>query len=204
MDLPTFELNIDDEIYDETGVFAVSVVSNPAIEREAMFFADEKQIQRFQVEDEDERIISGPLLIADKKIYRNNDTFGEHYIVFTSKTIKKIMQKFFATGRQSAANLEHNELLTLKGVSMYESFQIDREKGIMPPSGYEDLSNGSWFGSFKVHDKDVWKMIKKGEFKGFSVEGTFEYAPTELSADTTDRENELFSEITRELYKLLK
>jgi hypothetical protein len=42
--------------------------------------------------------------------------------------------------------------------------------------GFEDVKEGSWFGSFKVENEEVWNMIKDGKVKGFSVEGIFNYS----------------------------
>ena len=42
--------------------------------------------------------------------------------------------------------------------------------------GYDELPNGTWWGTYKITDKNLWEnFIKKGEFKGFSVEGMFKY-----------------------------
>jgi hypothetical protein len=61
---------------------------------------------------------------------------------------------------------------------MYESFIVDSQRGIRPPMGFEDAPEGSWFGSYKVDNEDVWNnFIKTGEFKGFSVEGVFDLVP---------------------------
>jgi len=172
MNLPIFSLQINEEIDNETGVSTVSIVREPAIELPAQFLNKddkEKKID-FEVENEEERIITGPIILADKPIYRNNENFGEHYIVFDKDTIKKIMQKFFRKGYQSSTNLEHNELLRMEGITMYESYQVDRKKGIMPPTGYEEVENGSWFGIFKVFNEEVWDLVKKGDFTGFSIE----------------------------------
>ncbi len=43
--------------------------------------------QKFAIQDEEERIISGALMLADTPIYRN-DANGEYYVVFTKDTIK--------------------------------------------------------------------------------------------------------------------
>lgn len=186
MDLPIFELEINESPSSDTGVFAVSIVNNPAIEEKALFFNKNKVDQKFKMESEEERIISTPILVADKKIYRNNEEFGEHYIVFTKDTIKKIMQKYFALGLQSNSNLEHNPLLALNGVTMFESFQINRERGINPPKEFEHLSDGSWYGSMKVTDSETWELIKDGEFKGVSVEGSFQYKMEEQKEPTEE------------------
>lgn len=181
-----YNLIVDEDLLDESGAFAISIVEQPAIEREAMFFSKVPKLQ-FQVENEEERIISGPILIADQPIYRNNEQFGEHYVSFGKDTIKVIMQKYFQHGFQNESNLEHNNMLRLEGVTLYESYQVDRERGINPPKGYEDVSDGSWFGSMKVRDKETWKLIKEGDFKGFSIEGIFKYSnPVELDSDVEE------------------
>ena len=64
---------------------------------------------------------------------------------------------------------------------MFESWIVDEKRGIKPMKGYEDVKDGSWFGSFKVENEDVWQMIKDGKVRGFSVEGVFNYKKTEQS-----------------------
>jgi hypothetical protein len=58
---------------------------------------------------------------------------------------------------------------------MFESYLIDRERGVNPPKGYEDAKDGSWFGSFKVENDKVWE--ERDQFTGFSVEGVFGMMP---------------------------
>jgi hypothetical protein len=70
----------------------------------------------------------------------------------------------------------HDSNQQVSGVTMFESFISDTDRGILPMRGFEDAPDGSWFGSFKVENEEVWKMIKEGNFKGFSVEGIFEYS----------------------------
>jgi len=47
--------------------------------------------------------------------------------------------------------------------------------------GFEDVKDGSWFGSFKVENEDVWELVKEGKLKGFSVEGVFNYSKSGIS-----------------------
>lgn len=129
----------------------------------------------FQVISEDEHIISGPLMIADELIYRNNERFGEHYVKFSADTIQKIAIKFSKKKYQSNVNLMHDPNQKVQGVTMFESFIVDKNRGILPMKGFEDVADGSWFGSFYVENEEVWNKVKAGEFKGFSVEGLFDY-----------------------------
>lgn len=130
--------------------------------------------QSFAIQDEEERIVSGALMLADTPIYRN-DGNGEYYVVFTKDTIKKIAQKYFKKGYQNNVNLMHDSGQIMEGVTMFESWIVDEKRGIKPMKGFEDVKDGSWFGSFKVENDDVWNLIKEGKVKGFSVEGIFNY-----------------------------
>ena len=135
----------------------------------------DKQKMNFQIISEDEHIISGPLMIADELIYRNNDKFGEHYVKFSADTIQKIAIKFSKKKYQSNVNLMHDPNQKVQGVTMFESFIVDKKRGILPMQGFEDVADGSWFGSFYVENEEVWNKVKAGEFRGFSVEGLFDY-----------------------------
>jgi len=136
-----------------------------------------KQIERqsFAIQDEEERIITGALMLADTPIYRN-DGNGEYYVVFSKDTIKKIAQKYFKKGYQNNVNLMHDSGQVMEGVTMFESWIVDEKRGVKPMKGFEDVNDGSWFGSFKVENDDVWNMVKDGKIRGFSVEGIFNYS----------------------------
>ena len=129
----------------------------------------------FAIQSEDKHIISGPLMLADQPIYRNNSKFGEHYVVFKPDTIKDISIKFAKKGYQQNVNLMHDSNMQLDGLVMFESFIVDRTRGILPMEGFEDAKDGSWFGSFYVENPQAWQLIKEGKVKGFSVEGYFDY-----------------------------
>ena len=143
----------------------------------------------FAVQDEEQKIVSGPLMIADLPIYRRDEE-GEYYVMFTKDQIKKIVQRFFKKGYQAKVNIEHGK--PAEGVYMFESYIIDRERGVNPPKGFEDVANGSWFGSFKVENEGLWQKVKDGTFKGFSVEGLFKY---EKTGEVMTKEEEIMSQI---------
>jgi hypothetical protein len=136
-----------------------------------------QQIQRnkFSIISEEKRIVSGPLMLADELIYRNNEKFGEHYVKFSAETIKSIAIKWAKKNYNNHVNLNHDPEQKVKGVTMFESWIVDSDRGIMPMKGFEGVANGSWFGSFYVENEKVWQSIKKGDYKGFSVEGLFDY-----------------------------
>lgn len=155
-----------------------------------------KFMQRFQVINEDEHIISGPLMLADELIYRNNEKFGEHYVKFSADTIKQIAIKFAKKKYQNHVNLMHDSSQIVDGVTMFESFIVDSNRGIKPMKGFEDVADGSWFGSFYVENPEVWKAVKEGTYKGFSVEGMFDYqAPISAEENVLKQIEKLLNEL---------
>lgn len=177
--LPVYTLVMKDES-DESGVNYVALVDQPAIERN--FFAFNKEM-RFSA-DEERKIVTGALIIADLPIYRRNESMGEFYVVFDKAQIELMVQKFMRNGYQSNVNLMHDSNEKVDGVTMFESFIVDSKRGIYPPKNFENITEGSWFGSFKVDNESVWQEIKAGTFKGFSVEGMFDLVPQKATLES--------------------
>ena len=163
-ELPIYKLVLKDS---DEGVDMVSFVDAPAIEQD--FFAFSEQ-SKFKV-DPKRRIVTGAMMLPDTPIYRN-DGKEEFMVMFDKSTIEKVAQKFFKKGNSNNVNTDHNEVV--KGVYLYESFITDKSRGIQPPKGYPKVPEGSWFGSYKVENPDVWDKVLDGSFKGFSIEGFFE------------------------------
>ena len=133
----------------------------------------DKYRQDFKIENEEKRIVSGYFMKADLPIIRLNDKNEKYYVVFRRETIEKIVNKFFKNGLNANVNLMHDNNLQAKGVYVIESLIIDSKRGIKAPKGFEDAPDGSWWGSMRVENDEVWNMVKDGTFKGFSVEGMF-------------------------------
>jgi len=154
---------------DEAQLEAVAFVDVPAIEMNWQAFSSKQY--SFKA-DEEKRIISGPLMVAELPIYRRDES-GEYYGVFQKEDIYNLRNKFFKQGKSNLVNEMHNSDKMIEGVYMIESFLIDEARGINAPKGY-NLTDGSWFGSYKIDNDEIWnEFIKSGEFKGFSVEGIF-------------------------------
>lgn len=182
MNFPLFELLISEDEENPLEVSYVALVDKPAIEKNFMAFAEQKQ--SFAAIDEDRHIISGPAMLADVPIFRKAEgDIPDHMIVFKSATIYDIAQKFFAKGFNQNFNLMHNPEMKTEGVSVFESFIVDSSRGILPMKGFEDAKDGSWFISAKINNEDVWNKVKSGEVKGFSVEGLFKYKKQALTSE---------------------
>ena len=173
MELPIYELKIQEDLADDAEVSFVALVDKPAIQKDFLVF-NEQRIA-FAIQDEEQHIISGPLMLAEEPIIRNNAKYGQHFIKFSAETIKEIAIKFSKKGYQKNVNLMHDDNMQLDGLVMFESFIVDSKRGIKPMNGFEDVKDGSWFGSFYVENPQAWDLIKQGKVKGFSVEGMFDY-----------------------------
>ena len=169
--LPVFKLYISDNETDDAEVNFVSLVDKPAIQRDFQVFAD---AQRFDIQDEDQHIVTGPAMIPNAPIYRNDDN-GQYYVVFEPETINKIAYRFFKKGYQANINIMHEQGSVATDSVFYESWVVDRKKGKQPLAAFKDLPDGTWFLTAKINDPEVWAKIKSGEYKGFSVEGLFDY-----------------------------
>jgi hypothetical protein len=112
-------------------------------------------------------------MVANQRIKRYDEERGEYEVFFSPATIKKIAIKLAKKGFQNNVNLMHSADMQLQGVTLFEIFQSDKERGIMPMKGFEDLADGSLFGSMYVDNDQAWQLIKDGKVKGFSVEGNF-------------------------------
>ena len=177
-DLPIFMLDITDDINDDAQVDFIALVDRPAIQKNWNAF---NKSQKFEIVNEERRIISGAIMLADTPIFRSDSTYGDYYVAFSKDTILKIVQKFFKKGFQSNVNLMHDSSQQFEGVTLFESFISDPSRGIMPMKGFEDAPVGSWFGSMIVDNEEAWTKVKNGEILGFSVEGLFNYKPREVN-----------------------
>jgi len=172
MELPIFELKISEDINDDAEVNFVSMVDRPAVQRNWNAFKD---VSKFNIANEERRIVSGVIMLADTPIFRSDVTHGDYYVVFSADTIYKIVQRYFKKGFQNNVNMNHDHNLLLLDTTLFESFITDSTRGILPMKGFEDAPEGSWFGSMYVENDDAWNKVKLKEINGFSVEGIFEY-----------------------------
>lgn len=180
--LPIYKIKINADDADESGVSYVALVDSPAIERTWMAYNNHL---RFQA-DAERRIITGALMIADLPIYRRSESMGEFYVVFDKQEIEKIVQKFFRHSNTGNVNMMHSSEAKVNGVYMFESFIVDSSRGIKAPDGLNGITEGSWIGSYKVDNEEVWNnFIKTNEFTGFSVEGLFDM---DLQSKTIEQE----------------
>lgn len=181
MDLPIYNLTINNEVKDDAEVSFIALVDKPAIKRDFLAFKD---AVKFEVLSEDQHIITGPLMVPEQLIYRQSEKFGEHYVKFSADTIRQIAIKFSKKGYHNNVNIMHEADMQVDGLTMFESFISNTARGVKPIDAFKDLPDGTWFGSFYVENPAVWDNVKAGNVKGFSVEGLFDYEKPMSKEDT--------------------
>lgn len=165
-------MNVIELLIDEkdpmSGIDAVSVVHSPAIEEN--FIALKKHEVELKEIDAEKRILMGAALIPNKQIYRRNGE-DEFYIYFSEQTVKRASELFLMRANQNNATYEHKK--PLNGMSVVESWIIEDEKIDKSAKYGFELPKGTWMISMKVENEEVWKDVKEGKVKGFSIEGYF-------------------------------
>lgn len=179
------ELVIDeDNKENEDGVFAISLVEQPAIESDFIALSkQEKQVEvQFEMQDKEKQLLTGAVLIPNKQILRIDPTTNaDYYVYFSRDTIRKASELFMMNDNQHNHTLHHKS--DLNNLTVVESWLKDGKIDKSVQYGFSDLPIGTWFVSVKVNDKSVWdNYVKTGKVKGFSIEGYFT-DKTELSED---------------------
>jgi hypothetical protein len=165
------ELIIDSEM-ELSGIDAISIVENPAIEENWIALNEQPKEYHFADVDKEKKIIMGAMLVPDKPIYRRDEENGEYYIYFSQDTIRKCMEMFFQNGNQSNATFEHQE--SIKGLTVVESWIVEDTEKDKSNLYNLNVPVGTWMGTIKVENEVIWKdYIKTGKVKGFSIEGYF-------------------------------
>jgi hypothetical protein len=165
--LPIYQASIEES---GTGMFCVSLVSEPAVEVSWQLF--NKTQQTFRIQNEEQKCVLGVVMLADVPIYRFSPEMGEYYIQFSKETIEKMVQKFFKEGYQEQVDTNHSFNL-IDGIELQQAFIKNTEKGISP-IGFEEVPDGSLFFTYKVTSDELWDEIKTGSWTGFSLAGVFD------------------------------
>lgn len=176
MQFQVYQAEISSDLNSDLEVSYIGLVDRPAIEKNFQAFKEQEKRICFAI-DEDKHIIMGPAMVADMLLYRKDDELGEYYVYFSKETIQTIVEKFSAKGLMQKFNLFHDDAQQVSDITIFNSFITDKALGINPPSGFEDVADGSWFISAKVNNPAVWEKVKAGTIRGFSVEGIFTYMP---------------------------
>lgn len=167
-DLPLYTAKISED-YD--GIYAVSLVDFPATETEWVCF-EKIQEQKYSIQDEDQHLLTGPIMLCQTPIYRRTPDGYEFNIIYTKETIKVMAEKMLSDMSHNNIDIQHDgEILDKGKVSLVELYIVDKEKGIDPK--FIDVPDYSLMATYKVHDDSLWQECKNGKLHGFSLAGYF-------------------------------
>jgi len=194
--IPYFEMRVDQKETSGTGVYCVSLVTDPAIELgfvamsktdavEAAKFANQPEAERFAAVDgvgDYKGYVVGPLLVPDFDIFRLTATGMPYYIRFTKESIVDIRDKFFKTHSHRNTNEQHS--VPLGGNTIVESQIVDNlNKSYWDQVMGYDVPVGAWMAKMKIEDTEFFNREILGKnLLGFSIEGWFDYAEITDSA----------------------
>lgn len=193
--IPIYKATLDSE---DTGMVVVSLVDAPAVDSEFLAF-NKQELMKFSIQDEEQRMVLGVVMVPEKLIYRETADGLPFYIKYEADTIHKMAEKFFETRDVNAVDTDHSFQL-VDGVTLVQAFFINREKGI-DPKGFEDMPDDTLMFQYHIKNDEIWEGVKNGTWKGFSLAGTFDVVPVELSKKTNvlDEIESLINKINNKL-----
>ena len=185
----------------QDGIFCISLVSEPAVERDFVCFSKDKKMQKFAVENQEKRLISGVILAPDTPIYRIDGDY-EYFITYSKETVRQLAEKMLVDNTFRNISLQHNGKL-IGGVNLVELYLKDTSKGIVP-NFIEDIPDGTLLATFHITDEALWEHIKNGEdLNGFSLEGLFSIIQLSKNENKDKKDNKM-SKISRFVKNLMK
>lgn len=197
--LPVYKIGLDDD--DEaTGVDYNALVDFPAhmknmdkfSKAKPMYFADAKK-----------QMVTGVMISEGTLIYRRDNTFGEHLVIFEKSEIEKLWLRFNKNNYTNRLNLQHNLNNIVKpgeGAFMVSQWIYGGYEGLGLPESLskQGIRPGSWLSTYKINDKRIWQDVEDGTYNGFSVEGLFLKWPAKVKKYVKD-DNSKYKELVKQL-----
>lgn len=113
----------------------------------------------FSISSEEKKEVIGIVLKSNQLIYRHDVGNGPGYVWFSRDTIRRLWKKF---GYNRNITFQHVQNRTGSVILMKTWLEEDEQSG-----------ETRWLIKYKVIDSNLWKMIKEGVVKGFSIEAKF-------------------------------
>ena len=188
MKLPIFDIIVDTDT-DELNMSCISLVTDPAVEKDFECFSKDKKPMNFSITDQEKHCITGVAIRADVPIYRYSPDMGEYYVRFTKETIEQIVYKYSKQNLWNSVSLEHSGQ-NIDSAVMVEFFIKSPSKC---PEGFEDVEDGSLMVTYKITDENLWDTVKNSdEINGFSIEIMADLKPTD---EFVEEETDFWSEL---------
>ena len=181
-ELQEIELTIKDE--SEDGVFAISLVDSPAIEENFIMLSSQEV--ELKILDEEKRLVVGFALVPEKRIFRKVED-KEFNIFFTKETVALSSELFMKKLNLNKFTTEHEK--EVQGINVIESWIVEDAKNDKSNIYNLGAKGGEWVVMSKIYNDDIWKQVKEGKFKGYSIEGMYD-GFDKLEASTEEEESE--------------
>ena len=185
--MKTYEAIFD---VNKKGVFAISLVNDPATEEFFIAMKKNQEIQ-FKTLDEEKRLLTGLVLRADQIIPRKHPETGEEFnILFRADTIRELSQNFFNLDFHKNSRLEHEDIID--GVTFVESWTVLDPKNDKSTALGLSSEKDDWFITMKVYNDEIWNdYVKTGKVKGFSIDALMPIKEINLNS------NNMYDEILK-------
>ena len=185
---------------EELAIDAISLVSEPAIEVDFIYFNKNKNNLTLAKLDEEKRMLVSPALIPNKQIYRYDAASDQDYYVFFSKeTVRKASEMYLKHNNHHKATYQHENRVA--GVLTIESWIKEDEKYDKSNAYGFDLPLGTWFVKMKINNDEMWSRIKSGELRGLSIEGYFVDRLEQMGMNTKIKEEDIL-EVLADVLKI--
>lgn len=122
----------------------------------------------FKNVNEEEQIVTGAVLIPDKK--------DLHKQWIGKNAIRKAMIKYMLEA--GVIGFMHKKALDEKQVSIIENYQAPQDLKI----NKKEVKEGTWILSLKILDKQLWNKVKSKKINGFSIGGIASVLPEKKTA----------------------
>jgi hypothetical protein len=183
---------------DRKGVYAISIVDEPAMEGDFIQFNKEDKVQ-FAFMGESKTRVMGLILQPDKDVLRFDEETQEHYnVFFTAEDIKDVAYNFQKQGHQNNSTRQHDGV-AIEGVGIVEMWLVENPKIDKSANFGFNYPKGSWVGVMDITNKEILKDIELGKYKGFSIDALMQFEEqlnlNKLNMSENKKDNDLLSAI---------
>lgn len=154
----------------------IALVKDPAIQTMFIKLSEENEPIKL-ILNNDKMIVTGPVLIPDQKIWRNQ---VNGYITFDVETISLLQSQYSLNNDLTALDIEHTtEDAGGYVIETWISGKNDKSQDL----GY-NLPIGTWFMSTQITDPILWDKIKNNEINGYSIEAIADLIEIKMKKQT--------------------
>lgn len=162
-------------------LLAISIVTNPAIEKPFKMFKDlelfKEENKKYNFKSESEKMeLTGPVMIPNLRIPRRDENTKEVFNCwFSEETVIKSAETYLQSCNHTQANFEHIETSFTDKVFVKESWLVeDPNNDKSNALGFTDVVKNTWFATYKFTSIEYWNTCKELGFTGFSIEAFFD------------------------------